>query len=150
MTESEPMTGPRIVVGVDGSASATRALRWAADEARLRQLPLHVVHAWMVPFVEPGGLSGGPMVIGIVEEASRKLLEEAVASIDSAHLPAPVHGTLVCGGAAGALLQNAEGAELLVVGARGHGGFAGLLLGSVSDQVVRHAPCPVVVVPATD
>lgn len=141
---------PEVVVGVDGSPRAARALRWAAREARLRNVPLRVIHAWQLPLVDAADVAASSAVSAIALEEASRVLETATASIDPAHLPAPVRGTLVRGPAAKALLDAAGEEDVLVVGARGHGGLAGLVLGSVSEQVLRHSPCPVVVVPADD
>jgi nucleotide-binding universal stress UspA family protein len=141
----------RIVVGVDGSGHADAALRWALREARLRNASLEVVTAWHYPYVTD--ISGMAPVtsaaVGLAEDAA-KLLDRAV---DDALLAEPVPGGSVeierlvkQGTAASVLLRAAEGASLLVVGSRGHGGFSGLLLGSVSQQVAHHAPCAVVIV----
>jgi nucleotide-binding universal stress UspA family protein len=138
----------RIIVGVDGSAGSRRALQWAADEAAQRGATLVVVHAWHFP---PGAFA--PYVPAatttgvLMEEAAEKLVAEAEASIA---MPAgiTVHHVVVEGTAATQLLREAAGADLLVVGSRGRGGFTGLLLGSVSQQCAHHAPCPVVIVPA--
>ena len=147
------MTG-RIVVGVDGSAASKRALAWALDEARLRGDSLVVVHAWTHPLVASTGLPGG--YIGsvdvdldhAVESASRELLQRAVSEANTGGVE--VEQRLVEGPAAGTLVEAAKGAELLVVGSRGHGGFAGLLLGSVSQQCAHYAPCPVVIIRAEE
>jgi nucleotide-binding universal stress UspA family protein len=147
----------KIVVGTDGSPGAQRAVSWALGEARLRKAPLQVVHAWMVPLIdalpEPwavGAPSLGPSdddVHDHLEAAARNLLDACVDEARSADPGVEIHGELVEGRPAAALLEAARNADLLVVGSRGRGGFAGLLLGSVSAQCVHHAPCPVVVVP---
>lgn len=141
------MTG-RIVVGVDGSEHARRALQYALEEARRRGLDLEVVHAYQLPMYWAQMEFGGPMPSPDRDEAER----EAMAVIDRL-LPRPpedvhIERTSVYGPPAASLLQAAQGADLLVVGTRGLGGFKGLLLGSTSHQVITHAPCPVVVVPA--
>lgn len=141
---------PEVIVGVDGSPAAARALLWAAREARLRDVPLRVIHAWQLPLVDVADAAASSAVNAIALAEASHVLETATASVDPDHLPAPVRGTLVRGSAAKALLDAAGDEDVLVVGARGHGGLAGLLLGSVSDQVLRHSPCPVVVVPAED
>ncbi len=136
-----------VVVGHDGSKCAQEALLWAGRLARRADVDLHVVRAWSMTSApqprtwEPGYVP--PM--GDWEEAVREELTAhvAAAGLDPAcrvtcHV---VHRSPVRG-----LLGAAEGAQLLVVGARGKGGFSGLLLGSVSDQLVHHAPCPVTVV----
>jgi nucleotide-binding universal stress UspA family protein len=137
------MAPERIVVGVDGSEGARQALRWAIEEARHRQATLEVVHAWRtVPIAdyafterEPGG-SG---------RYAQRLLDEAVEAEDTTGLA--VERKLLSGGTAYALTHEAKGASLLVIGSRGRGGFTGLLLGSVSQQLAHHASCPVVIVP---
>jgi nucleotide-binding universal stress UspA family protein len=138
---------PRIVVGVDGSRTAQRALRWALDEARLRHAAVDVVHAWHLPYQAgyPIGVLEPPP--GDLEADARALLDGAVNGTDRQGLEG-VEPILVCGNAARALLDTAKNADLIVVGSRGRGGFAGLLLGSVSQKVVHHAPCPVVIIPA--
>jgi nucleotide-binding universal stress UspA family protein len=133
----------RIVVGVDGSPAAQRALRWALDLARPGHAEVEVVHAW-----QPAVL-GGPFASAMIEvetgnEAARRTLDEAIAAEDTG---VDVTRNVSCSGAAGAILDAASDADLVVVGSRGRGGFAGMLLGSVSHQVAHHAPCPVVVVP---
>lgn len=133
----------RIVVGVDGSESAQQALRWAIDEARRRGATLEVVHAWrripisdyLVNEPEPGGSA----------RFAQAVLDHAVDTEDTAGVT--VERKLVPGTGAYALIHEAKGAALLVVGSRGRGGFSGLLLGSVSQQTIHHSPCPVVIIP---
>jgi nucleotide-binding universal stress UspA family protein len=137
----------RIVVGVDGSDTSREALRWALDEARRRQASVDVVQAWHVPFVVGAAYTGEFDPQAFAEEA-RLALDQTVGSVDATGVPA-VEPILVSDSPARALLDAAKGATLLVVGSRGRGGFSGLLLGSVSQQVVHHAPCPVVVIPPT-
>lgn len=135
----------RIVVGVDGSQPSGEALRWAIDEARRRGAAVEAVHAWHQPFVA-GYSTEGALDLGPYEDEARTLLDAAVEALGDTGA-VPVDRKTVCGGAAGALVEAAKGADLLVVGSRGRGGFSGLLLGSVSQQVVHHAPCPVVIIP---
>jgi nucleotide-binding universal stress UspA family protein len=131
--------GSRIVVGVDGSPSSEQALRWAAEQARLTGQELHAVITWEFP-VTYGALPV-PDDVDWADE-SRAILEKTVANaLPETEAPQVVHGA-----PARALLDVTEGADLLVVGCRGHGGFAGLLLGSVSQHVVTHTSCPVLVV----
>jgi nucleotide-binding universal stress UspA family protein len=142
--------GPeRIVVGVDGSKPANRALRWAVDEARLRGGVLELVHAWRVPVSVVGVAPGA--TVGVdpfgLETNAAAVLDEATDAVDQTGLAWPVERTLSNRGAAWAILESARQADLVVVGSRGRGGFAGLVLGSVSHQVTHHAPCPVVVIP---
>jgi nucleotide-binding universal stress UspA family protein len=138
---------PRIVVGIDGSEGSQHALRWAIDEARRRNEPLDVVHVWHFPYI--GATPFGPSPIldpAAFEEDARAILEHAVETEPTEDVK--MNKVLVCGEAAPhTLIELAKGADLLVVGTRGRGGFIGLLLGSVSQTVIHHAPCPVVVVP---
>jgi nucleotide-binding universal stress UspA family protein len=138
-----------IVVGSDGSPAATAALEWAVAEARLRDARLLVVHAWAVPVLA----YGTPYGVGPTAELIEAERKAAAAALDAALERVDVEGVelerrVVEGPAAQSLLEAAENADLLVVGSRGHGGFAGLLLGSVSQQCAQHAPCPVVIVRA--
>lgn len=139
------MAQQRIVVGYDSSPGAHAALRWAAEEARLRGASLDVVHAWTYYVVGATGLM--PVDPTDLEAAAGTVLDEALAELGTVR-GVEVNRRLTEGPAAQALLHAAEGADLLVVGSRGRGGFAGLLLGSVSQQVSHHARCPVVIVPA--
>ena len=142
----------RVVVGVDGSEHARRALRWAVDEARLRNWAVVAVHAYTVP---PYLLAAEPVPLGVVppdpallqqvETSAEKLLAEEIEQVDTKDLD--IEGRVVAGPPADALLTAAREGDLLVAGSRGHGGFKGLLLGSVSQQLANHAPCPVVIVP---
>lgn len=133
-----------VVVGVDGSEGAQRALRFAIDEA--------VAHNWRVMLVHgvDVGLSaadpyGGGAVLEQLQQAGRTALDAAAAEVVKAGLEASTK--LEVGSPAYALIDAAKGAAMLVVGSRGHGGFMGLLLGSVSSACVHHAHCPIVVVP---
>lgn len=138
----------RIVVGVDGSAASELALGWAVEVARLRDATVRAVHAWQL--IVTGDIYGyGAWDQTALEETARAVLDESVERVDAAGLSTPVERVLLHGPAASTLLDAAGDADLVVVGTRGRGGFAGLLLGSVSHQVVQHAPCPAVVVPST-
>lgn len=141
-----PPDGP-IVAGVDGSADSLRALRWAAAEAELRGVPLVVVFAWMDSTIEPPGSTETVPDAARLEAHATDLLDGWIAS--SVPDGAAVTAMLKRGDPAEALLSEAEGAAMVVTGSRGRGGFAGLLLGSVSRQVLHTAPCPVVVLPRT-
>lgn len=136
----------RILVGVDGSETSRAALRWAMDEARLRHAAVDVVHAWHMPYIHSYPYAVVDLPLEEFEREARQLLDRMVGGADTTGVAA-VEPILVCDGAARALLDVAKGADLLIVGSRGRGGFTGLLLGSVSQQVVHHAPCPVVVIP---
>ncbi len=142
-----PAGGGRIVVGVDGSESARRALRWALDEGRRRAARVDVVHAWQPPHVVPSPFAGVPLDVDVIEKHARTTLDRAVDAEDTRCQPAPVERILVRGGAARAVLDTATGADLVVLGTRGLGGFRGLVLGSVTHHVAHHVPCPLVVIP---
>ena len=137
----------RILVGVDGSKGSRLALEWAVEEARLRGAELVVLHAWHEPYMSAYPFAPAPVNVHVFEKDAQQILDEAVSSIDGSTPPVRIEKRLVLGGAATELLRAAEGVDLVVVGARGLGGFRGLLLGSVSNQVTTHSPCPVVVVP---
>ena len=138
----------RIVVGVDHSEGSRRALQWAVDEARRRGAQIEAVHAWHFPYVPTGPFAPASLPgDDLLEADARRVLDASIADVDTTGLAAPIEGTLVCDGAAHALLHAAKDADLLVVGSRGRGGFAGLLLGSVSQEISHHATCPVVIVP---
>lgn len=138
-----------IVVGVDGSEHSKHALRWALEEARLRSASLRAVHAWLMPPYNGYGFGVTPMIEpGVLSEAAGELLDKAVDEVVGKATDVQVERKVVEGLAAQTLVEESEGADLLVVGSRGHGGFAGLLLGSVSQQCAHHAPCPVVIVRA--
>ncbi|MCZ2829253.1 universal stress protein [Modestobacter sp. VKM Ac-2986] len=137
-----------IVVGHDGSDHARDALVWAATLAERASWPLHVVRAWRIATApQPASWESGYVPpLTDFEAAVQADLEADVAAVLGAERAAGVTCHVVHTAPAQALVEAAEGADLLVVGARGRGGFAGLLLGSVSDQVTRHAPCAVTVV----
>ena len=139
----------RIVVGVDGSESSVRALQWAVEQAARDGAVVEAVHSWHIPYAA-GGLGGMPFDVQMLADGARATLEEVVGRVDASGLSEPVVSTLEEGGAAPALIEASRRADLVVVGSRGHGGFVGLLLGSVSQQVASHSHCPVVIVPASD
>lgn len=141
----------RIVVGVDGSEGSVQALMWAAREAGFRHLPLEVILVWHPAATVYGGVAWSGGFSADFFDALRKEAEErlarACAAAGAALDGVEVERRVVEGSAAKTLVDAAAGAELLVVGTRGHGGFAGLLLGSVSTQCAHHAPCPLTIVP---
>lgn len=147
----------KIVVGIDGSPGSAAALRFALEEARLRDATLHAVHAWEVP-LRPGEETsyvtvGEPSESHDLEAVMRNLDERArealVASLGDADTSGVrFRAESVEGSAADAILAAAEDADMIVVGSRGHGTLRGLVLGSVSQKVAHHARCPVVVVRA--
>ena len=140
----------RIVVGVDGSDGARSALEWALAEARRRGDSVDVVYAWRAPaqmlpgpYVAPGAASDD--TVDRARAEAEHLLDHELQAVHTDGVT--VERITPTGPAARSLLDVARGADLLVVGTRGRGGFTGLLLGSVSQQVSHHAPCPVVIVP---
>lgn len=138
----------KIVVGVDGSSGSRIALRWAHAEAELRGARLEVVAAWQYPVttsLPAFGAMPAPEDLSVQSRDSlvALLAEEGI----TASGPVAVSTLVAEGSASQVLIDAAKDAALLVVGSRGHGGFSGLLIGSVSQQCVTHAPCPVVVVP---
>jgi nucleotide-binding universal stress UspA family protein len=138
-------TTTRIVVGVDASSHALRALRWARDEARLRGATLEVIHTYPPPEVM---LMPAMVVLPSDDElleAGTRVVDDAIEEVGGFE-GIPLIRTVRPGGAAGVLCRAADEADLIVVGSRGRGGFKELLLGSVSHQVATHAPCPVVIV----
>jgi nucleotide-binding universal stress UspA family protein len=140
-----------IVVGVDGSGSSKRALEWAVRQAALQHAPLTVL---TVHQVAAGYWTGNPLIYPEdrpQQEKARQSAQEALSKATSqlsTGQPASAAVRAVSGLAAQALIDASRDADLVVVGSRGAGGFASLLMGSVSSQVVHHAACPVVVVPS--
>lgn len=135
---------PRIVVGIDGSELSRRALLLAADEARLRGATLEVVHVAPVPFDLSAPLMAPQPTTSQLRAQTLELIDESLGDLEAGDLA--VERVALIGNAASELCDVARGADLLVLGARGYGGFRGLLVGSVTQQVVAHAPCPVLVV----
>ena len=141
---------PGIVVGVDGSEHSQRVLEWAAKEAGLRKAALTVVTVWEVagnhwtghPEVYPADQAEAEKMRQAAEEATRK-------AVDAAGAPGPTSVTVraVSGIAPQELISTSNDADLVVVGSRGGGGFARLMLGSTSHQLVSHSAAPVVVIP---
>jgi nucleotide-binding universal stress UspA family protein len=141
-------TSQNIVVGVDGSEPSTRALRWAIDEANLRAAVLQVVTAWHVPLVLHGGSSSPPAGLSL-EDLVRQAAESVAASAEKEAREAGaavVERIVREGQAADVLIAVSEGASILAVGSRRHGGFPALHTGSVSLQCAEHARCPTVLV----
>jgi nucleotide-binding universal stress UspA family protein len=141
----------RIVVGVDGSEHSLQALRWAVHEATLRDCTVTAINAWTYPVVPADGLAGGAFIRGLDPEtlaaAALESLEAAVQTACPEEADRSRVELVVVGASPGqALVEASKGADLLVVGSRGHGGFANLVLGSVSSQCVHHAHCPVTVI----
>jgi nucleotide-binding universal stress UspA family protein len=138
-----PQPHERVVVGVDGSGSSLRALAWAARQAELTGARLEVVTTWQWPMTY-----GGPLPYAIDWDPSadaHKVQAEAVEPVRRKHPDVEIDLNVVEGHAAPALVDASRGADLLVVGSRGHGEFVGMLLGSVSEHCVTNAHCPVLV-----
>jgi nucleotide-binding universal stress UspA family protein len=140
-SSSQPVA--RVVVGVDGSSQSKRALRWAAAVAASFDAEIDAVAAWQVPAMTgwtPAAVAWNP------KQDMEQCLTEAVDDVFGANRPAKLRLTVHEGHAAQVLIRASKGASMVVVGSRGHGGFAGLLLGSVSASVAEHAHCPVLVI----
>ena len=138
---------PLIVAGVDGSPPSINALSWAVHQAELSGGTVDAVIAWEFPMAA-GGLGWAP-VSPIDDTDYSELAADALSAAVSEVDPppgVPVRQVVVAGNPAQVLLDAAKGADLLVVGNRGHGGFADALIGSVSVRCLHHATCPVVVV----
>jgi nucleotide-binding universal stress UspA family protein len=133
---------PRIVVGVDGFESSSAALRWAIHQAKLTGAVVEAVTAWQIP-VGTGLVPASDRPD--YQDDARMVLTEAITEMYMIDTDVEVRPRVVEGRAAQVLVDAAEGAELLVVGNRGHGGLAEALLGSVSQYCVHHASCPVVI-----
>jgi nucleotide-binding universal stress UspA family protein len=141
VTTKTPLTRPLIVVGVDGSSQSAKAVDWAVTYAQATGGSVDLTIAWALP-----AMYGLPIALDDVDLAAdaRAILEKAAVGIE---LPADrLRLTVLHGAASAVLVGRSKDADLLVVGSRGHGGFAELLLGSVSTHCMRHATCPVVVV----
>lgn len=139
------MSATRIVVGVDGSTSSLAALDWAYDYAAMSGAQVNLVTAWQWPYMYSG--FGLPILAAEFDPKlhAEELLEKLVAE---APLPAGrVSTTCVASGAGAALVEASKDADLLVVGAKGHGPVGRMLLGSVSTECVHHARCGIVVIP---
>jgi nucleotide-binding universal stress UspA family protein len=141
----------RIVVGVDGSALAEAALRWAIDQAGLTGASVEAVMAWKHPAAGGGFMAGsmaGSVAIYEADFASlaEKAMAETISKVADVASTVPLRSAVVAGEAAEVLLDAARDADLLVIGSDGHGEFVGGMLGSVSQHCVHHSRCPVVVI----
>jgi len=138
----------RVVVGVDGSESSKHALRWAARQAGFTGATLEAVTGWEYPAffgfapTVPDGIDYG--------ELAGRALDQSIDDVFGADRPARLETRVVARHPALALVEASEGADLLVVGSRGYGGFADALLGSVSTYCIHHAHCPVTVIRPAD
>ncbi|HZF90662.1 universal stress protein [Streptomyces sp.] len=154
VVREQPCVGGPVVLGVDGSAAGEPAVDFAFATAERRKAPLVALHAWTTwnaPMPAPQDASApyaNPP--GALAEAEETLLSEALAGYRERYPGVVVEHRVVHGRTREALIDASRSAQLVVVGARGRGGFAGLLLGSVSQAVLHHAHCPVAVVRAAD
>ena len=137
----------RIVVGVDGSESSLAAPRWAVRQAKLTGTPLEIVSAWEWP-VSWGWQTPLPDDYDPAEEARRQL-DKAVSAVPTPGDAIEVRRSVIEGHPAPVLEALSKTADLLVIGSHGHGEFAGMLLGSVSEHCITHSHCPVVVTRGT-
>jgi nucleotide-binding universal stress UspA family protein len=137
-----------IVVGFDGSECAERALQWAIDEAKVRGAHLRVVTTWHVPTMIYGAPGFVPVVAAPLDEAARDWANGVASGAVEKARGQGVEAESIApeGQPADVLIDASERASLLVVGSRGHGGFVGLLVGSVGQQCAHHAACPLVII----
>ena len=145
---SNPTT---VVVGVDGSEQALTAAQWALDVAARRHLPLEVIHSWSVP-LPPVGL--GPTPVNLNDEslraAAQRVVDDAVSTLQATAPDVSLTGTLYPGTPTAALLEAAERSKMVVLGSSGLDRVTEFILGSVTQQVVAHATCPVAVIPSQE
>ncbi|MGW4894379.1 universal stress protein [Kitasatospora sp. NPDC004240] len=139
-------SAPRIVVGLDGSPSSYAALRWAMRQAQLVGGVVDAVTGWEAPPMYGWSAPGVPPDLDL--EVAHSTLADELDEVLGSDRPVEVRPYVIRANPAEALLDAAQGAELLVVGNRGRGTFKRALLGSVSQQCVQHAPCPVVIIRA--
>ncbi|GAA1599416.1 MULTISPECIES: universal stress protein [Kribbella] len=145
--QPHPQPEPTVVVGVDGSKFSARAIEFAFDQAESMHARVVAVHAWTSPYLTY--LNGESMLEfdeDKVREEAGLLVAESVAGAAEDHPDVPWTSELPTGSAGQALVRHSESADLVVVGTRGHGGFTGLLLGSVGQSVLHHTHCPIAVV----
>lgn len=136
----------QIVVGIDGSEGSKAALRWALDEAKAHGATVEALFAWS--YLNQSA-PGGEFLPGYSEEEARAELDQAIDEIVGTQSEVTVKKTVICELPARALIEASKRADLIVVGARGLGGFRELLLGSVSHQVANHVACPVTIIKLT-
>jgi nucleotide-binding universal stress UspA family protein len=143
---SDTLTGA-VIAGVDGSSESWAAVRYAAWEAQRRGRSLALVHGYFerLPYAAFGWAPYQPVVADLLTD-SRAMLTDTAKRIGEEYPDLFVHTHLSAGGGSGVLVQASRRAGLIVVGARGHGGFAGLSIGSVAAQTAAHASCPVMVI----
>lgn len=136
-----------VVVGDDGSGSAATAVVYALGEAERRGCALHVIRAWSITSADrPDDVPMGITPSMLEFEAATLAAQEARVAAIVGETDVEVHVHVAAGPSAQSLMKAAETADVLVVGTRGRGGFKSLVLGSVAEQCIRHAACPVIVV----
>ena len=139
----------RIVVGIDGSRESRQALEWAIEEARIRGDEVQAIHAWQYPLTT-GSVEGvvAPALHVDFKAEARALADKVVTEVvGDGEAPVPVIVETPQKPASIALIAASTGARMVVLGSRGRGGFAGFVLGSVGQECVKHAHCPVVIIP---
>lgn len=147
MTATDSRSQPHVIVGVDGSQESIEALAWAARYATATGAKITAVQAWHYPAAGPVQAGGPPPAItDQARSTMQETLDKALTDVFGTTNPENVDTKLAYGHPAMVLVNESEGADLLVVGNRGHGAFHGMLLGSVSIHCVSNATCPVVVV----
>ena len=138
-----------IVVGIDGSHNSSQALDWAMSEAALRDADLTVITVNSVPASywtgQPVTLPGDEGKVEEIRKSAQDAVDKSAAGLDKQ--PKSVSVVAINGFPATTLVDTSGGADLMVIGSRGGGGFGSLFLGSIASQVVHHAHCPVVVIP---
>ena len=150
MPRQEHRTGPRIVAALDGSPSSISALHWAIRQAGLTGAAVDAVAAWHYPVSSYGYVPVGDAEDYDFQKITEKVLSDAISGSLEPGSDVRVRSHAVEGHAAQVLIDASDGADLLVVGSRGHGGFTEALLGSVSQHCVHYAHCPVVVIRGQD
>ena len=146
MTAPDSTSRPHVIVGVDGSPESIEALRWAARYATATGAKITAVHAWHYPAAGPVPAGRAPQPItDQVRATMQETLDKALTEVFGTTTPDDVDTKVAYGHPAMVLVNESEGADLLVVGSRGHGAFHGMLLGSVSIHCVTNATCPVLV-----
>jgi nucleotide-binding universal stress UspA family protein len=141
--------GELVIVGVDGSVQSVAALRWAARYGQATGATIRAVRAWHYPGVVGAPTAPGrtpPPVTDEVQDEMQGQLDDAISQVFPDGAPGNVQSAIVYGHSAEALIEQAQDADLLVVGHKGRGAFTGMLLGSVSIHCVTSAPCPVLVI----
>lgn len=144
MASTRERTGHRIVVGIDGSDDSKAALEWAAHQAELTGSTVEAITTWAWPVAFGVAFAYLPPDYNPSADA-QKVLDDALGPLREAHPDLSIETAIAEGHAAPVLVEASRGADLLVVGSRGHGEFAGMLLGSVSEHCVTNAHCPVLV-----